>query len=634
MEFSQLDKENNGILTSREYISTNERVQFIQKLVNVILMPTLGVAYSLTDQKSSMDNLSVILSTLSSVHVDCDLFNVTLIDDNINTKILNETYERNKFYMLNSGPVIDKKTNEIVILLEFYKKIDTKPLDFLNDIISTKGPILGYLYIKELLSLQQRNYKNKFVLANHAKLWFLKNKPDMDYGMMCNATIAISKLAIEYHLNSILLDNIKTYNNILNYSTVDYLKDNSFIAYDEKYNYNMSQMDILDSLLEDVIIEYFDAKDYKQVQIDEIGARDNTGANDNNDDNNDIDLTEMELPSLDDDNNNNNDDNDIDIMDTELSLDDDDKNGNNNNFVDRKSVYTSNKQFSNGDMDDDFSKILKITFKSNKNKMLFMRMPTQSENDRYDRLDSEDESKVRFIDDCVNESLNKVKGSGINRIFEDIGFPIEIDLNFMDKIITSIDNKMGIIKSNRYMASWAKINIYTGHLAKLPGKIQLTECHPTIYIMFDQSGSMSDHELREINYIIQYYYKEKKYDINVFIHDGSTSIDDVKIYEFRPNSRGGGNNDNIDLESLVNSRIMCGGTSHKGVFDVMEAYIDEVTRTDKKYNVQFCLICSDLESDIDEIYKNYQWTKLINQNTYALTDSNNVLPFGTTFKVL
>ena len=58
MEFSQLDKENNGILTSREYISTNERVQFIQKLVNVILMPTLGVAYSLTDQKSSMDNLS------------------------------------------------------------------------------------------------------------------------------------------------------------------------------------------------------------------------------------------------------------------------------------------------------------------------------------------------------------------------------------------------------------------------------------------------------------------------------------------------------------------------------------------------------------------------------------------------
>ena len=66
----------------------------------------------------------------------------------------------------------------------------------------------------------------------------------------------------------------------------------------------------------------------------------------------------------------------------------------------------------------------------------------------------------------------------------------------------------------------------------------------------------------------------------------------------------------------------------------MEMYIDEVTKTTMKYGSHFCFICSDLDSDIESIWKNYEWPKLIGNTTIALTNSNYELPFGRTMKIL
>ena len=43
----------------------------------------------------------------------------------------------------------------------------------------------------------------------------------------------------------------------------------------------------------------------------------------------------------------------------------------------------------------------------------------------------------------------------------------------------------------------------------------------------------------------------------------------------------------------------------------MEVYIKEISQTTKKYNTQYVFICSDLYSDIDAIYKNYEWINLV-----------------------
>ena len=119
----------------------------------------------------------------------------------------------------------------------------------------------------------------------------------------------------------------------------------------------------------------------------------------------------------------------------------------------------------------------------------------------------------------------------------------------------------------------------------------------------------------------------KLYD-NLFIHDDARNASDVKVYEFRPKSQTTFS-DNYRLDKLISSRVMCGGTSHKGVFDLMEVYITDVTNTNKKYNIQYCLIASDLYSDIEEIYKNYKWINLINNNIFAITPTMDAsLPFG------
>ena len=80
---------------------------------------------------------------------------------------------------------------------------------------------------------------------------------------------------------------------------------------------------------------------------------------------------------------------------------------------------------------------------------------------------------------------------------------------------------------------------------------------------------------------------------------------------------------------MISSRIRSGGTSHKAVFDLMEQYIKDVTNGDKKYNINYVLICSDLYSDIENIWKDYEWIPLLENNIFALCPEPNMsLPFG------
>lgn len=311
----------------------------------------------------------------------------------------------------------------------------------------------------------------------------------------------------------------------------------------------------------------------------------------------------------------------------EIEQDENDGNG-----LSRNSSYTNRNN--SAPVDEDECEFLKITFKSNNKYVKFMRMPPRGngENDKYDRLDSADESRLDQIQTHVTTGIAKLRGTGIANVLENIGCPIEVDMSWDKELIRYIDDMTAMTNGNKTIATWSKQNIYTRHIAMLPGRLPIPIAHPNIYIMFDQSGSMSNNEVRKINYLIQYFF-EKRYNVIVLIHDDAQNLDDVEIYEFSmANSRQF--TDNMKLDALISSRIRAGGTSHKGVFDVMEAYIKEITRTTKKYNIQYALICSDLYSDIDEIYENYEWPNLIGNNTFALTNSDQKLPFGKTINIL
>lgn len=259
-----------GMLSSREIMDFDQRKNFIMKLINIILQPTLKCVGSMCDEKLEMDKLNMIMATFSSVKVDAELYNLTMVDDNDNIRCLEEIYQKHKFYMINASPVFDREKEELLILIEFYKRIETDPMDFLDDMLKLNGPLIGFLYIAQLVGLAQKNYRNKFLLANRAKSWLYEHDKTMSMEARDKASVALAQMAIDYHTNSMIIDNIKEHDQQavqLSRDFINELKNSSFILYDRKYNYEMTQIDILDKLLEDAEIEFFKSSSRNSGQV-------------------------------------------------------------------------------------------------------------------------------------------------------------------------------------------------------------------------------------------------------------------------------------------------------------------------------------------------------------------------------
>ena len=494
--------------------------------------------------------------------------------------------------------------------------------------------------MKELIGIAQKNYRNKFTLANRARVYLYEHNPNIPGNMRDQAAVSFAKMAMEYHLNSMLIDNFKDHGNSDSYNirnNIDYIKKSNFVLYNEKYNYKMTHLEILEDLLKDANIEFLslNENDSNNQQSQQPSSQPNDNDGDQNDDSSDDSSSSENGGTQNYSNSNNGEEGEDDNYQQSSHSSTTTNSSGDNDTSDVSGRSDNNNGSSGGDgldrnsayKDEDHeASMLKITFKSNKNMIHFIKMPPKKNNDRYDRLDDESEDVIDQAQDYIDYTVSKLKGTGIKDILAKIGCPIEVDMSWEDKIIKYVDDITNISTSHKNIATWAKANIYTRHITTLPGRKPLPESFPTIYLMFDQSGSMSNITIRKINYVIQYFYN-KKYRVNVFVHDDAESAEDVKIYEFASYKK-----DAFELNQLITSRVKAGGTSHKGVFDVMAQYIEEVkTRGHKKYNSHYVLIASDLYSDIEHIYKNYEWVRLLGKNVIAITESKDIkLPFGQT----
>ena len=619
-----------GMITSLCVLSKQEKVALIKKFLNNLIMPSLNIMNAMSTKSFSLSNLNMIMSVFSSIRIDLKLYDLTIVEQNPNTQLVQECYDRNKFYMLTTNPVVDRKTGDLCVLFEIYKNALTDPLVCLDEIRIANGEVLGYLYMKELVGLAEKNYKNKFSLANRAKMEMFQRNPKMDAGMRDEAAVALAKMAMEFHTNSMLIDNFKD-NAVVGGSSntsdnLNYIKNSSLVMYDPEYNFKMTQLEILNKLLEEADFEFVDMNDPSNKQQMNGNPFNMPGSGMPGDGESDEDSEGQECDSEDDanqgmsrnsaySNRSSNEDNDEESDESEGQEIEDDPNAN-----------------AQGNPSSDDGKFLKVTLKKHKHKIFFMKMPPQKEDSRYNYLDSEDERNIDRIQDSIDYGMSKLKGSGISEIFEDIGLPIEIEIEFEKEIITYINNKTNISNSNKYEDTWVKPNIYTRHISITPGHKPIPESFPHIFVIFDQSGSMTNNTIRKINYVIEYFYK-KKYDVTVMIHDDDQNADDVEVYEFHGRS-GSKVSDGMSLDDLISSRVRAGGTSHKAVFDLMESYIKDVTNSDKKYNINYVLICSDLYSDIESIWQEYDWIRLLENNIFALCPEKDMkLPFGKTYYV-
>jgi len=224
---------------------------------------------------------------------------------------------------------------------------------------------------------------------------------------------------------------------------------------------------------------------------------------------------------------------------------------------------------------------------------------SKGKNDKADL----DDKVSKAIRDISNQMANKFKGSECAEIAVQLGIPIEVTVDWLGRLESDLFREVRH-RTNKVSISWRRLKNKYRHIAKLPATVHY-ENVLNVIIAIDQSSSMSDYELRKINYVISKLAKRVK-SCRVIIHDYEAVYN--KLFER-----------NVDkgLErEILKKRYADGGTSHKDVFEIIEKDFEE------KPNEDFLvLIFSDMESNIEELWNKYKWTSVL--KTYLVSSHIN-----------
>lgn len=222
--------------------------------------------------------------------------------------------------------------------------------------------------------------------------------------------------------------------------------------------------------------------------------------------------------------------------------------------------------------------------------------------------------RKQFIEDITisPESLQKIKDFAAqvyaqNEIKYKGNFPGNIEDRIKELIKVKIDWEkvlesvlQNYLKKSDYY-SWARINPYYQHSIIRPYYVEEPK-HDTVVLTVDTSGSMSNEELGKILYILK---KSSDFFEKLVRIEHDTEVTRVEEYE----------SDTIDLNDKFYQISGRGGTSHESVFNLIQ---------EKYSNASLILVCTDGHSDIEEIYKKYDFINKI--PTVILTTGRTVLP--------
>jgi len=223
--------------------------------------------------------------------------------------------------------------------------------------------------------------------------------------------------------------------------------------------------------------------------------------------------------------------------------------------------------------------------------------------------DMQDLEDSQISKDIVNNIVVKMRGAGSSSVFEKLGIPMKIQMDWAKRLLT-ITEQYYYEKTDNYDMNWARPNkVVRSPFFKLPG-IQYFNNKPHIILTYDSSSSMGEEEIRKINYVISHI-NNMGCPVSVLIH--TDVLTEVKHFVPR---------DAINLVEFAKTRKWTGGTSHKEVFNWIE------TNTKKERNKYIVIIASDMWSDIEDIKNDYKWTRTI--KTIGVSTSDQELGFGVT----
>ncbi len=186
---------------------------------------------------------------------------------------------------------------------------------------------------------------------------------------------------------------------------------------------------------------------------------------------------------------------------------------------------------------------------------------------------------------------DKQRGKQSKQVLDRLGGTIKVKSDWVKEILASLFIITRDI-THQYISTWSSIKNQYRKIGLFPNK-KFIKKTALVYASVDQSGSMSDYELRKINYLLTQVAKRVGY-LQIIIHDSKI----VKTFEFGKKSD---NSYNIKLDKMLYNRYSFGGTSHKDVFEYLDKQIPQSEIANSIY-ISF----SDNYSDIKEVYGNYR----------------------------
>ncbi len=216
----------------------------------------------------------------------------------------------------------------------------------------------------------------------------------------------------------------------------------------------------------------------------------------------------------------------------------------------------------------------------------------QTPNENIEDMQEMEREAVNIANSIAKFIEEKQKGDYSQSTLSKLGSVIKVKSDWVKELL----NQIYIITrdiTHQYISTWGSLKNQYRKIGLFPNKKFLKKM-TFIYVSIDQSGSMSDVELRKINYILIQIAKKVNY-LNILIHD----IEISRIFQF--GSKGENRDKKIDLTEFIQNRYTHGGTSHEAIFQ----YLDENLKK-KDISQSIYISFSDNQSDIEECYYKYK----------------------------
>jgi hypothetical protein len=552
-------------------MNPQEKTQFDQIFINRLISPL---------SKLFTNNFSLILSLFCVVPTKIELYDVDMDYTNVKSEMLKSMMKEieNKL-QLYSYPAFEAATHfmlaarNVEIRMKFFKdkRLDTEK--YITKLFNEFAIFLGFVYMHEIMHIFKRDSVSSPILYGYASRRFAEKGAIMTFERIQE----IVNIANDYFINGILIKKHPCFDTPL-ITTVSF--------YDEKYDIdNKTTIDILDDIIDNVQIDNYSFGDNGEQDGQSTGG--GTSQSDQLSDSSDQNNDQSQQSSQSQDQSSQNKD--------KQSQDQSSQNNQNNQSNSGLKGYIQN---------------VKIKGRQYTNIILDKRSAEDEIEKSEQQMDPVTSASI--IEDIINETITKIRGIGSAETLAELGIPLEIKMDWAKKLrkkVLYLYDEM-----NKQDRSWTKPNIFTRHIATLPGYEKKGK-YPMLYVMVDSSGSMSDFDLRKINYILKEL-NTRGFGITVLVHDYQL----VKNEYFEPKSK--------DINEFIKYRYSAGGTSHEEPFKYIEENVDK-----KDYKKAIVMILSDMYSDINKIYQNYNWPKYIHTIGLVFSNSEYELPFGETIRV-